>query len=194
VIVRPTELADACLVDLELRGDERGFFARAWCAREFEAAGLPTNLAQANMSGSGTRGTIRGLHFQVEPAAETKFVRCVRGAILDVIVDLRRGSPSYMEWQGFELSEHNRTALFVPEGFAHGFQSLTDDVELYYMTTEFYTPEHERGLRWNDPVLGIDWPLEATVISDKDAAWPLLADEPDFGFRFARRSLEGDTA
>ena len=195
MIFHETDLADARLIAMEIRGDERGFFSRAWCRIEFEEAGLSTRIEQANMSGSVRRGTLRGLHFQLDPAAEVKIVRCIRGTIFDVIVDLRADSPTFMQWQGFELSARNRRVLYVPEGFAHGFQSLTDDAELFYMVSALYTPERERGLRWDDPRLGISWPLEPTVMSDKDRNWPLLQGDADFGFcRRIQRKAAGDAA
>ena len=194
MIFHETELADARLIEMEIRGDERGFFTRAWCQAEFAEAGLTTRIEQANMSGSVHRGTLRGLHFQLDPSAEVKIVRCVRGAIQDVIVDLRRDSPTFMRWQGFELSAENRRVLYVPEGFAHGFQSLTDDAELFYMVSASYAPALERGLRWDDPRLAIDWPMTPTVMSEKDRNWPLLDGDPDFGFeRATAGATAGDT-
>jgi len=184
VIFHETELADVRLIDLEPHGDDRGFFARAWCRQELEDAGLDTSFAQANMSGSAQMGTIRGLHFQRPPFSEVKLVRCVRGAILDVIVDIRKGSPTYLEWGGFELSAENRRALYVPKGFAHGFQSLTDKVELYYQVSQAYEPDYEFGLRYDDPALGIEWPRSTTVMSDKDRSWPDYTADVDFGFRY----------
>ena len=174
MIFDETKLAGAKIIDLELRGDERGFFARSWCQREFEEQGLNTGLAQANISMSRSRGTLRGMHYQVAPHAETKLVRCTRGAIFDVIVDLRDDSPTYGEWLGFELTAANAQMLYVPEGFAHGFETLEDDTEVAYHVTEFYTPGAERGLRYDDPAIGIVWPLAVQVVSPKDAAWPLI--------------------
>ncbi|PNU04763.1 dTDP-4-dehydrorhamnose 3,5-epimerase [Novosphingobium guangzhouense] len=171
-----TTLADARLIELDQRGDERGVFARTMCAAEFAAEGLVTTFVQQNMSTSAERGTVRGMHFQLPPHREVKLVRCVRGAILDVIVDIRPGSPSFLQHEGFELSAQNRRQLYVPEGFAHAFQTLTDDVEVSYLVSAAYAPEAERGLRWNDPALAIDWPFPVSVISDKDANWPLLDD------------------
>ena len=172
MLFHKTTLQDAVLIDLEVRGDSRGIFARTFCAREFEAAGLKTAFVQQNMSVSVEKGTIRGMHRQEQPHAEVKLVRCVRGAILDVIIDLRPDSPTYMKWEWFELSAENRRQLYVPEGFGHGFQALTDNVEVNYLVTGFYTPEAERGVRYNDPAFGILWPLPVTVVSDKDANWP----------------------
>jgi dTDP-4-dehydrorhamnose 3,5-epimerase len=174
MIFTETKLAGAFIVDLELRGDDRGFFARAFCQREFEAHGLEPVIAQANISFNYRRGTVRGLHFQVPPHAETKFVRCTRGAILDVIVDLRPESPTYLQHVAVELTAANRRALYVPERFAHGYQVLEDDTETTYQVGEFYAPAAESGLRYNDPRLAIEWPLPVTDISDKDQRWPLL--------------------
>jgi dTDP-4-dehydrorhamnose 3,5-epimerase len=167
-----TRLKDAVLITLEKRGDERGFFARTFCAETFARAGLVRDFVQANHSANRRRGTLRGLHFQRAPHGEVKLVRCVKGAIHDVIVDLRRDSPSYGQWQGFDLTEENGHMLYVPTGFAHGFQTLADDSHVVYQVSHPYTPEAEGGLRWNDPALAIAWPLEPTVISPKDAAWP----------------------
>ena len=169
-----TSLEGAFIVDLEPRGDERGFFARAFCRREFEARGLKPAVAQANVSFSRDRGTLRGLHFQFPPAAETKFVRCTRGALLDVIVDLRPESPTYLQHVAVELTAANRRAVYVPERFAHSFQTLEDDTEAMYQVGEFYAPSEESGLRYSDPRLGIAWPLPVTTISEKDGRWPLL--------------------
>jgi dTDP-4-dehydrorhamnose 3,5-epimerase len=144
------------------------------------------------MSGSVHAGTLRGLHFQRPPFSEVKLVRCVRGAILDVIVDIRVGSPTYLQWGGFELSADNRRSLYVPQGFAHGFQSLTDDVELYYQVSEYYSPEHEFGLRFDDPALGIDWPRPVTVMSEKDQSWPDFTSDVDFGFRYAASTEDSE--
>ena len=169
-----TTLADARLIDLEKRGDARGFFARVFCEAEFAAAGLETRFVQINHSRSIGRGTIRGLHFQRPPHGEVKVVRVVRGALYDVILDLRPESPSFGRWQGFELSAEAGTMLYVPAGFAHGFQTLTEETEVTYQVSAAYTPAAEGGVRWNDPVLAIDWPLPVGTISDKDAAWPDL--------------------
>lgn len=167
-----TELKGAYIIDLERREDERGFFARTWCQQEFEAHGLVARIVQANMSYNKLKGTLRGMHYQRAPYAETKLVRAVRGAILDVIVDLRPDSPTYRRWIGVELSADNRRALFVPEGFAHGFQTLEDDTDVSYQVSAFYTPGAEGGARYNDPAFDIQWPLPVSVISDKDAGWP----------------------
>jgi dTDP-4-dehydrorhamnose 3,5-epimerase len=174
MIFTETPLCGAFIIDLEPRGDSRGFFARAFCQREFTERGLDPLVAQGNISFNYHRGTVRGLHFQFPPAAETKLVRCTRGAIADVIVDLRPESPTYLQHVIVELSAGNRRALYVPERFAHGYQVLEDHTETTYQVGAFYAPEAESGLRFSDPRLDIRWPLPVTEISGKDAAWPLL--------------------
>ena len=175
MIFTETALKGAFVVDLEPRGDDRGFFARAFCQHEFEARGLKPLVAQANLSFNYRRGTVRGLHFQFPPAAETKFVRCTRGAILDVIVDLRPESPTYLQHVAIELTAENRTGLYVPERFAHGYQVLEDNTETTYQVGEFYTASAESGVWYADPRLALAWPLPVTEISDKDRSWPPLA-------------------
>ena len=170
----PTPLAGACTIDLEKRGDDRGFFARLFCETEFAEAGLETRFLQINNSLSGSKGTLRGLHYQLPPAAEVKVVRCVRGALWDVILDLRAGSASFGKWFGTELSAENRTMMYVPRGFAHGFVTLTDDAEAIYLVSAAYSPDNERGVRYDDPAVGIEWPLQPADISDKDRNWPDL--------------------
>jgi dTDP-4-dehydrorhamnose 3,5-epimerase len=170
----PLPLDGAYLVDLEPRHDARGMFARAFCAKEFAAHGLETSFVQANMSTTSRAGAVRGMHFQRPPHAEVKLVRCVAGAIHDVIVDLRPDSPTYRRWFGAELSAENGRMMVVPRGFAHGFQALSDDATTFYMVSAFYAPEAESGVRHDDPALAIDWPLAVTETSDKDAQWPLL--------------------
>jgi dTDP-4-dehydrorhamnose 3,5-epimerase len=170
-----TELAGAYIIDLDRREDNRGFFARTWAQEEFEAHGLNTRVVQANMSYNHTRGTLRGMHYQRAPYAETKLVRCVQGAIYDVIIDLRPESATYKRWIGVELTAQNRRALYIPEGFAHGFQTLTDNSDVTYQVSEFYTPGAEGGIRYTDPAFEIKWPLEVTVISEKDKQWPDFA-------------------
>ncbi|HVG48692.1 MAG TPA: dTDP-4-dehydrorhamnose 3,5-epimerase [Rubellimicrobium sp.] len=179
--IEPTTLADARLIHLERRGDERGWFARTMDARIFAEQGMDSEFVQQNASTSARTGTLRGLHFQRPPHSEAKLVRCLRGRILDVIVDLRRGSPTFLQHEGFELSAENGRMLYVPRGFAHGFQTLTEDVEVSYLVSAFYAPEAEGGLRWDDPRLGIAWPLPVSVISPKDAAWPPIPEGgPDY--------------
>jgi dTDP-4-dehydrorhamnose 3,5-epimerase len=172
VIFRETALRGAWIVELEPREDERGFFARSWSEDEFAEHGLTTRIAQCNVSWNARRATLRGLHFQAAPHAEVKLVRCIRGAIYDVIVDLRPSSPSYTRWAGVELTAENRRTLYVPEGFAHGFQTLVDDTELFYQVSEPYAPSAESGVRWDDPAFAIEWPLPHPILSHKDRAWP----------------------
>ena len=171
MIFEETRLKGAFIVKLEKLEDERGFFARAWCQKELNDMGMSSRIVQANLSYNKKKGTLRGMHYQVSPHEEAKFVRCCRGAIYDVIVDLRSKSPTYKEWIGVELSAPNRQVLFVPEGFAHGFQTLEDHTEVFYQVSEFYTPGAEKGARYNDPAFNIDWPLSVSVISEKDAGW-----------------------
>lgn len=179
MIFTETELRGAYVIDLERREDTRGFFARTFCQHEFEAHGLKPVIAQANVGFNRYRGTVRGMHFQHPPKPETKLVRATRGAILDIIVDLRPESPTYLDHVAVELNEDNRRALFVPERFAHGYQVLADDTETTYQVGEFYAPETEGGLRYDDPRLGLTWPLPVTEISDKDRGWALLDDAED---------------
>jgi dTDP-4-dehydrorhamnose 3,5-epimerase len=167
-----TELKGAYVVDLKRIEDERGFFARAFCQNEFRANQLNANVAQINTAFSRKRGTVRGMHFQKAPWEEAKLVRCTRGAIYDVIVDLRQGSPTRGRWLGVELTEENRRMVYVPEGFAHGYQTLAEHTEIYYQTSQFYAPEFASGVRFDDPALGIVWPLPVEVISDQDRGWP----------------------
>ena len=169
-----TALEGAWLIDLEPKEDERGFFARTWCRQELAVRGLDVVIAQESLSVNRRLGTLRGLHFQRSPHEETKIVRCTRGAIYDVIVDLRPGSASYGLWQGFDLTAENRRALYVPKGFAHGFQTLTDDAEVAYQISTPYAPAAADGYRYDDPAFGIAWPLAVTAISERDLAWPAL--------------------
>ena len=182
-----TKLRGAWIIDLERREDERGFFARAFCQREFEVHGLKPIIAQANVAFNKHKGTLRGMHFQFPPAPETKLVRCTRGAILDIIVDLRPESPTYLQHVEVELNEQNNRAIYVPERFAHGYQCLADNTETSYQVGEFYTPDAEGGLVYNDPKLGLKWPLPVSVISDKDQKFELLAKiEPEVKRKMAR--------
>jgi dTDP-4-dehydrorhamnose 3,5-epimerase len=177
MIFHKTSLKDAWMIDLEKRGDDRGFFARTMCRVEFAAHGMDTEYVQQNTSFSVHRGTVRGMHYQLPPYTEAKLVRCIAGAIVDIIVDLRRESPTYLKHEPFELNQENRRQLYVPRGFAHAFQTVSDNVEVSYLVSAPYTPSAERGLRYNDPLLGIQWPLPATFVSQKDASWPLLQAE-----------------
>jgi dTDP-4-dehydrorhamnose 3,5-epimerase len=170
------ELAGVFLVELEPITDHRGFFARSWCADEFAEHGLDPAVVQCNVSYNARRGTIRGLHYQVEPHAEAKLVRCTAGAVFDVAVDVREGSPARWRWVAVELSSRNRRALYVPAGFAHGLQTLADEAEVLYQMSARYSAEHARGVRWDDPALAIDWPLGDPVVSERDRSLPLVAD------------------
>ena len=177
MIFTNTALPGAVIVDVERREDARGHFARTYCAREFEAHGLPTQMVQTNMSLTRHAGTLRGMHYQLAPHAEDKLVRCVRGAIWDAIIDIRPDSPTYCQWTGVELSETNGRMLLVPKGFAHGFVTLTDDAAVTYQVSAFYAPQSERGLRHDDPAFAIDWPVPVQDSSDKDRSWPAFSRE-----------------
>lgn len=170
----PTPLAGAYLIGLDKREDARGFFARAFCREEFAAHGLETEYVQANMSMNAAAGVVRGMHFQRGADAEVKLVRCIAGSVYDVIVDMRPDSPSYLHWFGAELSATNGQAMYVPRGFAHGYQALSDGATLHYMVSAFYAPGAEGGLRHDDPAIAISWPMDITEVSAKDAAWPLI--------------------
>lgn len=187
MIFNKTPLEGAYTIELEKRGDDRGFFARFFCENEFAAQGLETSFVQVNNSLTAKKGTLRGLHYQLPPASEVKVVRCLRGALWDVILDLRAGSPTFGKWYGTELSAENRTMMYVPRGFAHAFITLTDDTEALYLVSDFYAPEQERGVRFDDPAHGIDWPIAPAEVSDKDRGWPDL--EPEFhGFELMRNA------
>jgi dTDP-4-dehydrorhamnose 3,5-epimerase len=167
----PTPLHGAYIIEPEKREDERGFFARTWCQQEFITHGLDPNLVQCNISFNKQRGTLRGMHFQLPPYAEAKLVRCTTGAIYDVIVDLRSNSTTFLQWTAVELTADNRQALYVPKGFAHGFQTLQDGTEVFYQMSDFYAPYYARGFRWNDPKFGIQWPEPVTMISERDRTY-----------------------
>jgi dTDP-4-dehydrorhamnose 3,5-epimerase len=177
VIFLPTSLPGAFIIDIERREDDRGFFARTWCRREFEEMGLSAGLAQCNTSYNRRRGTLRGMHWQAAPNAEAKLIRCTRGAIWDVIVDLRPDSPTYLDHVGVELTADSRRALYVPEGMAHGFVALEDDTEVFYQMSEFYEPTAARGARWNDPAFAISWPVGDPILHPRDAAYPDFVSE-----------------
>ncbi len=168
MIFKETKLKGAYIIEIEKLEDERGFFARAWCKKEFEKHNLISRLVQANVSFNKKMGTLRGMHYQLAPYEETKLVRCTRGAIYDVIIDLRPDSNTYGQWMSVELTSENYKMLYVPENFAHGFLTLEDDSAVSYQVSEFYSPGSEHGIRYDDPVFRIDWPLEVTVISEKD--------------------------
>ena len=170
----PTPFAGAYVIEIERKEDERGFFARSFCQDEFRDRNLSPTVAQCNISWNSRRGTLRGLHYQASPHEEAKLVRCTRGAVWDVIVDLRDASPTRLKWHAIELNDRLRNALYVPEGFAHGFQTLCDDVEVLYQMSEFYHADLAQGLRWDDPKLRIPWPLANPVISERDRSYPLL--------------------
>jgi dTDP-4-dehydrorhamnose 3,5-epimerase len=177
---RETAVAGAWIIDPSPHRDDRGRFMRAWCAREFEEHGIHFLPVQANMQFSLRKGTVRGLHLQSAPALEAKLVRCTRGAVFDVTLDLRPESPSYGEWSSVELTAENGRMLYVPEHCAHGFQSLEENSEVLYLTSAFYAPESCRGVRFDDPAFGIEWPLPATALSDQDRNWPLAESQgPD---------------
>ena len=174
----PTSLPGVWRIELERRKDERGFLARTYCEREFAERGLNTRWLQCNLTLTKKRGMIRGLHFQAEPKPETKLIRCAAGAIFDVLVDVRRDSPAFGKWEGFELTAENRRTLYVPGGIAHGFQCLADDCEVFYQMSEFYVAELFRGIRWNDSAVGIAWPVAGPALSERDRDLPLLAALP----------------
>jgi dTDP-4-dehydrorhamnose 3,5-epimerase len=169
-----TTLKGAYVTHLDRVEDERGFFARSFCQKEFLARGLKVDVAQSNISFNNRKGTLRGMHFQLPPKAEAKLVRCTRGAIYDVIVDLRPDSPSFCQWVAVELTADNFAALYIPEGLAHGFQTLQDNSEVFYLMFEFYAPEYASGVRWDDPVFGIQWPLANPILSERDRSYPLF--------------------
>jgi dTDP-4-dehydrorhamnose 3,5-epimerase len=168
----PANLGGAWLISPAPSYDERGFFARTFCSNEFANHALETQFVQHSVSQSRIRATVRGLHFQKHPHTETKIVRCLRGAIWDVIVDLRPESPTYCRWQAFELTERNRDQLYIPKGFAHGFQTLCDDVEILYLISDFYAPDAATGVRFDDPLFGIEWPFAPAAMSERDRNWP----------------------
>lgn len=169
-----TPLSGAYVIELESFQDERGLFMRTFCQKEFAAIGFHEQIVQINHSITKHKGTIRGMHYQVPPAGEIKIIRCVQGKVWDVMVDIRKGSPSFKKWHGVELSQDNMSMAFIPEGFAHGFQALTDNTALIYHHSGFYSPENEQGLRFNDPTLSINWPLPACKISNRDQNFSLL--------------------
>jgi dTDP-4-dehydrorhamnose 3,5-epimerase len=176
VIFKETKLKGAYVIEIEPIEDDRGFFARTFCQKEFEQLGLNLCIAQCNISINRKKGTLRGMHYQAAPHEEAKLVSCTKGSINDVIIDLRLGSLTYGRWISVELSAENRKMLYIPKGFAHGFQTLEDDTEIFYQMSEFYHPESARGVRWDDPAFGIEWPLEEKVISEKDSAYLFLID------------------
>ena len=172
MIFNRTPLVGAYLIETEPHEDERGFFARTWCREEFREHGLNTNIAQCSISYNKKRGTLRGVHYQVRPYEEAKVVACIAGAIYDLIVDLRPSSETFKKWFAVELTADKRNMLYVPEGFAHGFQTLEDNSEVYYQISEVYQPEYSRGIRWDDPTFGFQWPVEDRIISERDLMFP----------------------
>lgn len=175
MIFTETKLRGAFIIDMEEHRDNRGYFARMWCSKEFEEQGLNADMAQCNIAFNHQSDILRGMHFQRQPWAEVKLVRCTRGSVFDAIVDMREDSETYRQWVGVELTEDNHRMLYVPEGFAHGYLTLEDNSELFYQVSQFYTPGAEGGLRWDDPAIGIEWPGSGRyTISDKDKNWPLL--------------------
>jgi dTDP-4-dehydrorhamnose 3,5-epimerase len=172
MIFTETKLKDAFIIQPERLGDQRGFFARAWCQREFETHGLNPCLVQCNISFNKTKGTLRGMHYQTAPYEEAKLIRCTKGAIYDVIIDLRPDSRTFAQYMAVELTAENRAMLYVPKGFAHGFQTLTDNSEVFYQMSEFYVPQYARGVRWNDPAFAIEWPPDERIILERDQTYP----------------------
>lgn len=171
MIYNQTSIEGLFTIDLDKREDERGFFARFFCADEFKKHGLDPKIVQINNSFSKFKGTLRGIHYQTFPKSETKIVRCLKGSIYDVVVDLRSDSPSFCKWYAEKLTADNRRMMYVPKGFGHAFLTLEDNTEVIYLVTEFYSPEYEKGIRWNDPKIGINWPFDPIVISDKDKSY-----------------------
>lgn len=171
MIFKQTRLKGAYIIKIETIKDERGFFARTWCEEEFKKFDLNTRLAQCNISFNKKKGTLRGMHYQLPPYEETKLVRCIKGSIYDVIIDIRPDSSTFMQYITVELTEKNRKMLYIPEGFAHGFQTLEDNTEVFYQMSEFYHPEYARGIRWDDPAFNIKWPKEPEVLGQKDKNW-----------------------
>lgn len=174
MIFEEVPLKGAYIIDLKPIADDRGFFARGFCMKEFEDQGLVNKVVQQNLGFSERAGTLRGMHYQRSPYQEVKIVRCTQGEIYDVIVDMREDSPTYKQWYGVELTANNHRALYVPEGFAHGYQTLTDKAEMYYFTSQFYASDHATGVQYNDPAFGIDWPMAVTEISEADSNWSRL--------------------
>lgn len=172
MIFTPLQLEQAWLIDIEPKEDDRGFFARIWCRHELAARGLDTEVAQESMSLNRRRGTLRGFHFQRVPHEEVKIVRCTRGAIFDVILDLRLQSPTFLRWQAMELTAENHRAVYIPQGCAHAFQTLTDDTEVAYRISAFHAPQAAAGYRYDDPAFAVAWPLPVSVISQRDLTWP----------------------
>jgi dTDP-4-dehydrorhamnose 3,5-epimerase len=182
MVFTETAIRGIFIIDLERMEDERGFFARSFCREEFRARGLKTDIAQSNVSFNRRQGTLRGMHLQVAPRAEAKLVSCARGEVHDVVVDLRPDAPTYCKWIAVRMTEDDRRALYIPEGIAHGFQTLKDDTELFYQMFISYAPECQRGVRWDDPAFGIEWPIPDPIVSERDRSYPLYdSHKPLFG-------------
>lgn len=177
MIFTETKLKGTYIIEPEKLEDERGFFARTWDKKTFEKKHLDSNLVQCSISHNKKKGTLRGMHYQISPFEEAKLVRCTKGKIYDVIIDLRKKSNTYLKWYSIELSENNYKMLYIPEGFAHGFQTLVDNTEVFYQMSEVFSAEHARGILWNDPLFGINWPIADPIISVKDANWPLFTSD-----------------
>jgi dTDP-4-dehydrorhamnose 3,5-epimerase len=174
MIFKKTKIKGLYIIEPELKSDERGYFARIFCKKEFKKIGFDFKIVQVNRSLTKKRGTIRGLHFQKPPKSEDKIVVCLKGKIFDVALDLRKNSPTFGKWVGVELSEENKKMFLIPKGFAHGFQTLTDNCEILYFVSEFYSPKYESGIRWDDPFFNIKWPIKNPILSEKDKNWPLF--------------------
>ena len=184
--VTETKLPGVYLIELDVFGDARGWFMESWSKRKFEEGGLYVDFLQDNHSYSAEKGTLRGLHYQLNPMAQAKLLRATRGTIFDVAVDIRKGSPNYAKWVGYELSAENKRQLFIPRGFAHGFITLTDDVEVQYKADNYYAPDCDSNIRWDDPEIGIQWPIEPTILSDKDEKAPLLKERTNLNFVYEK--------
>ena len=177
-----TSLKGVFVLEPQVFGDARGWFMESWSQRKMEEAGIKVDFVQDNQSFSAQKGTLRGLHYQLNPKCQAKLLRCTRGKIFDVAVDIREGSPQYGQWVGVELSAENKKQLFIPRGFAHGFITLTDDVEVQYKADNYYAPECDGNIRWNDPDIGVEWPIEPVILSEKDQKAPLLKERTDLNF------------
>ena len=177
-----TNLKDVYVLEPQVFGDARGWFMESWSLRKMEEAGIHVDFVQDNQSFSATRGTLRGLHYQLNPMCQAKLLRCTKGSILDVAVDIRKGSPQYAQWTAVELSAENKKQLFIPRGFAHGFLTLTDDVEVQYKADNYYAPECDGNIRWNDPEIGVKWPFDPVILSEKDEKAPLLSERTNLNF------------
>ena len=177
-----TRLKGVFVLEPQVFGDARGWFMESWSQRKMEESGIKVDFVQDNQSFSAQKGTLRGLHYQLNPKCQAKLLRCTRGRIFDVAVDIRKGSPQYGQWVGVELSAENKKQLFIPRGFAHGFITLTDDVEVQYKADNYYAPECDGNIRWNDPDIGVEWPIEPVILSEKDQQAPLLKERTDLNF------------